>query len=94
MGKSALDTQIGGNHYKNFPIQPIEFIIKNKLSFPQGNVVKRIVRYNLPTGKGIEDLRKIKHEIDLLIELELIELEGLDDDPEENADKYERALSA
>ena len=29
------DKQIGGNHYKNFKIQPYEFISKNNLSFFQ-----------------------------------------------------------
>jgi hypothetical protein len=67
---SALDEQIGGNHYKNFEIQPIEFIMKNRLSFLQGSVIKRICRYNTPTGGGFKDLEKIKHEIDLLIELD------------------------
>jgi len=32
--------QIGGNHYKDFTIQPYEFISKNNLSFFQGNVIK------------------------------------------------------
>jgi len=62
--------QSGGNHYKKFQIQPIEFITKNKLSFLQGNVIKRICRYNLEGGGGFKDLEKIKHEIDLIIELE------------------------
>ena len=57
--------QIGGNHYKNFTIQPYEFISKNNLSFFQGNVVKYVCRY---LGKnGIEDLEKIKHYCDLEI---------------------------
>lgn len=67
---SALDIQIGGNHYNHFEIQPVEFITKNRLSFLQGCVVKRICRYNLDTGKGLQDLQKLKHEIDLTIELE------------------------
>ena len=33
-------TQVGGNHYTKFPIQPYEFISKNDLSFFQGNVIK------------------------------------------------------
>ena len=39
---SALDKQIGGNHYKDFLIQPIEFIVKNNLGFIEGNVIKYI----------------------------------------------------
>ena len=69
-GETALNVQIGGNHYKGFKIQPVEFSTKNKLGFLQGCINKRICRYNLPGGKGLEDLEKIKHEVDLLIELE------------------------
>jgi len=68
MGK-ALDKQVGGSHYKGFVIQPTEFIQKNKLSFLQGCIIKRICRYNLK-GTPLEDLEKSKHEIDMMIELE------------------------
>ena len=52
-------TQIGGNHYTKFPIQPYEFISKNDLSFFQGNVVKYVCRYK--NKNGIQDLEKIIH---------------------------------
>lgn len=64
----ALSTQEGGNHYKDFPIQPIEFITKNGLSFAQGNVIKYICRYK--AKNGLQDLKKARHYIDLMIELE------------------------
>ena len=57
--------QIGGNHYKNFTIQPYEFISKNNLSFFQGCVVKYVCRY-LHKNK-IEDLEKIMHYCELEI---------------------------
>lgn len=60
--------QIGGDHYKNFPIQPAEFSERNSLSFLEGCVVKRIARWRRG-GKGLEDLQKARHEIDLLIQL-------------------------
>ncbi len=66
----ALDRQVGGDHYKKWAIQPTVFITKNNLSFLQGCIIKRIVRYNQNGGKGLQDLEKIKHEIDLIIELE------------------------
>lgn len=65
--ETALDTQIGGEHYKNYAVQPVEFITKNKLGFLEGCVIKRICRYE--DKNGLEDLKKAKHEIDLLIEL-------------------------
>jgi hypothetical protein len=65
---SALDTQVGGNHYREYVIQPIEFITKNRLDFFQGNVIKYALRYR---GKnGAEDIRKIIQYCELVLELE------------------------
>ena len=66
--ESALDVQIGGGHYKDITIQPVEYIHANKLGFIEGCVVKYITRFRQKNGK--EDLLKIKHYIDLLIQLE------------------------
>lgn len=69
---SALHTQVAGDHYKGKRIQPVEYIHANGLTFLEGCVVKRITRWrDKPAGKRFEDLQKIKHEIDLLIEMEL-----------------------
>jgi hypothetical protein len=62
------DRQVGGKHYKDFRIQPYEFISKNNLSFFQGNVVKYVCRY-LKKNK-IQDLEKIIH----YCELEILKL--------------------
>ena len=59
------DKQIGGSHYKDFPIQPYEFISKNNLSFFQGNVVKYVCRYL--NKNGIQDIEKIIHYCELEI---------------------------
>ena len=67
---SAFDHQVGGAHYKQFPIQPYEFFFKNKIPHHKAAIIRRILRYDHPTGKGLTDLQKIKHEIDLIIELE------------------------
>ena len=61
------DKQIGGNHYKDLPIQPYTFISKNKLSFFAGCVVKYVCRY-LFKGTPIQDLEKIIHYCELEIE--------------------------
>ena len=68
---SAFDSQIGGNHYKSFKIQPIEFITINGLGYIAGNIIKYVCRYK--SKNGIEDLRKARHYIDMLIESELKE---------------------
>lgn len=65
---SALNTQVGGSHYKNMTIQPVEFIEKNNLGFCVGNIIKYVCRYK--DKNGIEDLKKARHYIDLLIEIE------------------------
>lgn len=65
---SALNKQVGGNHYKQFAIQPVEFINTNNLSYMVGNVIKYVTRY--PFKNGIDDLEKAKHYIEMLIEFE------------------------
>ena len=62
----SLVKQVGGNHYRNYVIQPAEFINKNKLLFAEGNAIKYIVRAKDKGGK--EDLLKAKHYIDMIIE--------------------------
>lgn len=64
----ATEVQEGGNHYKGYEIQPIDFIHKNELNFIQGNVIKYLLRYK--EKNGLQDLKKAKHYIDLLIEYE------------------------
>lgn len=65
---NVFDKQIGGSHYKNMPIQPIEFIMKNNLGFCEGNIIKYICRYK--EKNGLQDLEKAKHYIEMLIERE------------------------
>lgn len=65
---SALDTQEGGSHYKDKAIQPVEYIHANGLGFCEGNVVKYVTRWR--DKNGLADLKKAKHYIELLIELE------------------------
>jgi len=68
---SALEIQVAGNHYKDKLIQPVEYIAANNLNFLEGCIVKRITRWrNKPASQRFDDLNKIKHEIDLLIEME------------------------
>lgn len=64
----VLQTQVGGDHYAKYPIQPIEYIHANKLDFEQGNIVKLITRFR--DKNGAQDLHKIKHYADILLALE------------------------
>jgi hypothetical protein len=65
---SSLDIQVGGSHYKEMAIQPIEFIMKNNIGFMEGNAIKYISRWR--SKGGIEDLKKARHYLDMLIEFE------------------------
>ena len=65
---SSKDTQVGGSHYKDMPLQPWEIIEKNNLDFWEGNALKYLLRYK--SKNGAQDLEKAKHYIDYLIERE------------------------
>jgi hypothetical protein len=68
---NPLDVQVAGGHYKGKKIQPVEYISANKLNFLEGCIVKRITRWrDKPAEHRFQDLEKIKHEVDLLIEME------------------------
>jgi hypothetical protein len=66
---SELKTQVGGSHYTKMTIQPIEYIHANGIPYMEGNAIKYLSRWR--SKNGIEDLRKARHYIDLLIEMEL-----------------------
>jgi len=63
---SVYKKQIGGNHYIKYKIQPSQFVVENKLLYPEGSVIKYILRHQDKGGK--EDLEKAKHFIDMIIE--------------------------
>ena len=65
-GAFPQDRQVGGSHYKNFYIQPWDFIRKNGLNPFQANIIKYACRY-LIRGKTLDDIEKIKHYCDLEI---------------------------
>lgn len=66
---NALNVQIGGDHYKECKIQPVEFIEANGLGFLEGCCVKRLARHDKPTGNGRQDIEKAIHELQLLLQL-------------------------
>lgn len=67
---SALDTQVGGNHYKKLKIQPMEYSMANGLDACQHTIIKYVTRFR--DKGGIADLEKAKHTLDMLIEFEKI----------------------
>jgi hypothetical protein len=68
---SANDIQIAGDHYKAKAIQPWDYIASNELGYFEGNIVKYVSRWK--NKGGVDDLRKARHYLDKLIELNVLE---------------------
>lgn len=64
----ALEEQIGGEHYKKYAIQPIEFVHKNNIPAIEASAIKYIVRHK--DKNGAEDIKKAIHVLKILLELE------------------------
>lgn len=69
--RKPLNNQVGGGHYTSMKIQPVEYIHGNNLGFIEGCIVKYFSRWR--DKNGVQDLHKIKHFVDLLIDLEDLE---------------------
>lgn len=65
--ENILTKQVGGNHYKNLPYQPVTLFAKTRCTAFQANIWKYITRY--PYKNGREDVEKAKHYAELAIEL-------------------------
>ena len=65
---SAMQIQVGGEHYKSLNIQPLEYALANDLGICEHAVIKYVSRYK--NKGGVEDLRKARHYLDILIERE------------------------
>ena len=61
---NAWDKQVGGDHYKQYAIQPAKFALANGLDYAQSNAIKYIVRHK--DKNGVQDLDKAIHYIELL----------------------------
>lgn len=58
----------GSDHYKHYAIEPIVFIIENKLDFVRGSIIKYLMR--LPYSKDPQgDIKKIEHYTEMLKEI-------------------------
>lgn len=64
---TATKRQVGGKHYTDYKIQPIEFITSNNIGFIEGNVIKYVTRFR--QKNGIEDIDKAIHYLELLKEM-------------------------
>ena len=65
---SPLAVQVGGSHYKNMKIQPIEFCMANNLNACQTIAIRYICCYK--SKNGAEDIDKAIHTLQILKQLE------------------------
>lgn len=84
---NALDIQVGGGHYKDMKIQPVEFCQAYKLPYCESTAIKYLCRHRNKNGR--QDLEKARHFIDLLLDLEY----PIDSDHSETENKLEPAQS-
>ena len=61
----VLDTQVGGNHYKDMPIQFIDFVTQNDIPFREASIIKYACRHK--KKNGLQDLKKAEHYLQMLI---------------------------
>jgi transposase-like protein len=88
---SAFDTQVGGGHYKDLTIQPMQYSMANKLDACQHTIIKYVTRFR--EKGGVADLEKAKHVIEMLIELEMSKSEE-EAKPEETDMLHEALIAA
>jgi len=72
--ENALTKQVGGTHYADMAIQPMEYSMANGLDACQHTIVKYVSRFR--EKGGIEDLKKAMHCIEMLMEFEYGKGEG------------------
>ena len=63
---TAINKQVGGDHYKKFVIQPAEFCYKNNIPYLEATAIKYLCRWR--DKGGLQDLDKAIHFIELLKE--------------------------
>lgn len=63
--KMEKEKQVGGSHYNNKAIQPIDYILENKLGYCEGNVVKYVTRHK--DKNGAEDIKKAIHYLQFIL---------------------------
>ena len=71
---SPSKRMVGGSHYLQFMIQPVEFITRNKIPYMEACAIKYLCRWRAKNGR--QDLQKAQHYIELLIEMYDAELKA------------------
>lgn len=71
--RAKYGSQVGGKYYQSHSIQPFDIIDEYGLNFYEGCALKYLLRWR--EKGGIEDLKKAKHYIEILIQKE-VEVDG------------------
>lgn len=66
--RKATDIQIDGDHYRKLPMQPFEFLRANNVPHAEGECIYKLLRWR--EKGGVQDLRKVIHHIELIIQHE------------------------
>ena len=61
-----MSDKINPSHYQQGDIEVIDFILDQKMTYTEGNIIKYLCRYKFKNG--IEDLRKAQWYLETLIE--------------------------
>lgn len=64
--EEVMSVQYGGSHYKNHKIQPWEIWAAYEMDGWEASATKYLLRYKYK-GKPLEDLYKLKHNVEYLI---------------------------
>jgi len=64
--ENITNTQVvNPTHYNTFKIEPLEYILANKLDFLEGNVIKYVTRHKLKNGS--EDIKKAIYYLEIIL---------------------------
>lgn len=89
---NPFNRSVGGNHYEESAIQPIEFILANKLNWCEANAVKYICRHRVKNGR--QDIEKAIHYLELLLESEYTDSPEETDAPDATLTEYQLVFSS
>ena len=64
--KKTLEHQSGGSHYKEWAIEPWEFLEKNRIGWTEGEIIAHLLRH--ADKDGVKDLKKVLHYAQGLLE--------------------------
>jgi hypothetical protein len=64
----SLKEQVGGDHYRKLKIQPAQFVHANNIGYLEGSIIYYATRHK--DKNGADDIRKIIHTCELILELE------------------------